>query len=128
MEKAAEVVRHRGDGTIAILRALLERLADDRFEIGVEGSPRCLRHGRRLDLDNRLYQLRGRTPCVAGRMVAAEECVEEDAERVHVSTGGNARARHLLRRRILRRHRRASLAREITDRFATTALLEKFGD
>jgi len=143
-----------GDGRVALVRPLRERLADDRVEVARKRAREAAR-GRgaarargfvgggsagaeRLVLEDRALE-RARVVAVPVRSPAGEELVEHDAERVDVGRRADRRARDLLGRRVgggqraARDPRELGLARlavrdELRDAEVEQARLARVGD
>ena len=64
----------------------------------------------RIPLDDCPHEVGRRLQGRTDGMLAAEEDVQEHAERIHVGRGGDLSAGHLLRRRVLGRERRSAIA------------------
>ena len=140
-------LRHRG---IAFRRILFQRLAEDGLQVAPQlalkprrrrragRGQRRRRLGRgpdlnrigqphRLDFGHRLHVVRRRLRRRTGGMMAGQQLVQENAERVDVGRGGNGAAGDLLRRCVLWRHRRSRLVRQDGQR-GLGVVLNQLGD
>jgi hypothetical protein len=106
---ALDVVNERMHGRIPFFGLLLERLGDDGVEIAfqklAQSLVRHLARPRRFRLQNRLFQRTARIALQLVRPGAAEQLIQNHAQRVHVRCGGERLAEDLFGRCVVRRER-----------------------
>ena len=133
---ALQIVGQRRDRSIAFARILLERFNNDRVQVALQQSAQFVGGGsapggvrsrffavgsfrgydiggtRRLGIDDCLHQFRRRAATFPSRVLSGQQHIQQHAEGIDVGGSRDGCARHLLRRRVLGRHRPAAFDRQ----------------